>query len=181
MAYKNLCSLCTLIMGQSPDSTSYNKDGKGLPFYQGNADFGEVNPTPTVWCNAPKKIAEENDILISVRAPIGDMNIANERCCIGRGLAAIRINNTNLIDRDYLYHFLDSIVINLQEQGTGSTFKAINKGTLENISIPCIPIEEQKAVARVLVDLKHAIKKKEQQLSEFDDLIKSRFILQEVA
>ena len=59
MNRKNICEICTLIMGQSPDSKSYNKDKNGIPFYQGNADFGEEHPTPTVWCTAPKKIARK--------------------------------------------------------------------------------------------------------------------------
>ena len=125
MNRKNICEICTLIMGQSPDSKSYNKDKNGIPFYQGNADFGEEHPTPTVWCTAPKKIARKGDILISVRAPIGDMNIANEDCCIGRGLAAIRLNKSDIVDINYLYHYLSATVEFLQEQGTGSTFKAI--------------------------------------------------------
>ena len=65
MNRKNICEICTLIMGQSPDSKSYNKDKNGIPFYQGSADFGEEHPTPTVWCTAPKKIARKGDILIS--------------------------------------------------------------------------------------------------------------------
>ena len=78
MNSKNICEIYTLFMGHTTDSKSYNKDKNGIPFYQGNADFGEEHPTPTVWCTAPKKIARKGDILISVRAPIGDMNIANE-------------------------------------------------------------------------------------------------------
>src|SRR3989304_2041611 len=83
-------SLVTIIMGQSPPGETYNKDKIGLPFLQGCADFGNIYPEPMVWCSKPKKIAEPNDILLSVRAPVGPMNIAREKCCIGRGLAAIR-------------------------------------------------------------------------------------------
>ena len=87
MIVRPLTEYCTLNMGQSPDSKTYNTQGKGLPFYQGNADFGETHPITHVWCSAPVKVAEDGDILISVRAPIGAMNMAVERCCIGRGLA----------------------------------------------------------------------------------------------
>ena len=176
MNRKNICEICTLIMGQSPDSKSYNKDKNGIPFYQGNADFGEEHPTPTVWCTAPKKIARKGDILISVRAPIGDMNIANEDCCIGRGLAAIRLNKSDIVDINYLYHYLSATVEFLQEQGTGSTFKAINKTTLEGIVIPCPSIEKQKNIAKLIIAIKTSIQYKKAELFALDELVKSRFI-----
>ena len=176
MNRKNICEICTLIMGQSPDSKSYNKDKNGIPFYQGNADFGEEHPTPTVWCTAPKKIARKGDILISVRAPIGDMNIANEDCCIGRGLAAIRLNKSDIVDINYLYHYLSATVEFLQEQGTGSTFKAINKTTLEGIDIPCPSIEKQKNIAKLIIEIKTSIQYKKAELFALNELVKSRFI-----
>ena len=176
MNRKNICEICTLIMGQSPDSKSYNKDKNGIPFYQGNADFGEKHPTPTVWCTAPKKIARKGDILISVRAPIGDMNIANEDCCIGRGLAAIRLNKSDIVDINYLYHYLSATVEFLQEQGTGSTFKAINKTTLEGIEIPCPSIEKQKNIAKLIIEIKTSIQYKKAELFALNELVKSRFI-----
>ena len=176
MNRKNICEICTLIMGQSPDSKSYNKDKNGIPFYQGNADFGEEHPTPTVWCTAPKKIARKGDILISVRAPIGDMNIANEDCCIGRGLAAIRLNKSDIVDINYLYHYLSATVEFLQEQGTGSTFKAINKTTLEGIEIPCPSIEKQKNIAKLIIEIKTSIQYKKAELVALNELVKSRFI-----
>lgn len=171
-----LCELCTLIMGQSPDSKSYNKEKNGIPFYQGNADFGTDYPTPSVWCSEPKKIAIKDDILISVRAPIGDINIATEDCCIGRGLAAIRLKDNNLIELKYLYNFLGSIVPKLQDQGTGSTFKAINKGSLEKICIPCPSLKEQKRISSTITKIRTAIIRKTDQLIALDDLVKSRFI-----
>ena len=176
MNRKNICEICTLIMGQSPDSKSYNKDKNGIPFYQGNADFGEKHPTPTVWCTAPKKIARKGDILISVRAPIGDMNIANEDCCIGRGLEAIRLNKSDIVDINYLYHYLSATVEFLQEQGTGSTFKAINKTTLEGIEIPCPSIEKQKNIAKFIIEIKTSIQYKKAELVALNELVKSRFI-----
>ena len=173
--------ICTLIMGQSPDSSSYNTNYEGLPFYQGNSDFGELHPVPRVWCSEPKKIAQENDILISVRAPIGDLNIANEKCCIGRGLAAIRIINSDNVDLTYLYHFFESKRTYLQEKGTGSTFKAINKDSLINFVIPLPSIKEQESISQELFALHLLIKGKKTQLFALDELVKSRFILQAVA
>ena len=76
-----------LTMGQSPPSNTYNTERKGLPFFQGKADFGNKYPVATVWCDSPQKIAEKGSILFSVRAPVGEINLNLERSCIGRGLA----------------------------------------------------------------------------------------------
>src|SRR5690348_4170869 len=121
----NLGEECTIIMGQSPPSTTYNNDGIGLPFFQGKAEFTELHPTVKKWCNAPNKIAEPNDILLSVRAPVGTTNIANKKCCIGRGLAAIRYENYK-----YIFYFLRSRQQELDSKGTGTTFRAISGETL---------------------------------------------------
>ena len=89
MKFDILSEYCFVNMGQSPASETYNNNADGLPFYQGNADFGEIHPQTRIWCSAPVKIANKGDLLISVRAPIGALNIATEQCCIGRGLAAL--------------------------------------------------------------------------------------------
>ena len=81
--------VCEIVMGQSPPSSTYNTDQIGLPFFQGKAEFTELSPVIKKWCSEPKKIAEPLDILVSVRAPVGSSNIANQKCCIGRGLAAL--------------------------------------------------------------------------------------------
>ena len=85
-----IADIANVEMGQSPPSVTYNKEGAGLPFFQGKADFGVLYATPRVWCSAPKKIAGSDDILLSVRAPVGPTNLAPAQCCIGRGLASIR-------------------------------------------------------------------------------------------
>lgn len=79
-----------LTMGQSPPGESYNSSGEGIPFYQGKTDYGWRFPERRLSCTAPTRFAEEGDTLVSVRAPVGALNVANERCCIGRGLAAVR-------------------------------------------------------------------------------------------
>lgn len=171
-----LPEVCELIMGQSPDSTSYNKSKEGLPFYQGNANFGPKYPTPTVWCSLPKKIARNNDILISVRAPIGDLNFANEECCIGRGLAALRIKDNSKYSKEYLFAFLKSIARELQRKGTGSTFTAIGKTVLEDLEINIPSLPEQQKIAAHLDSIQRAIDNKKQQLQQLDELVKSKFV-----
>ncbi|MFW6224972.1 MAG: restriction endonuclease subunit S, partial [Bacteroidota bacterium] len=117
-----LGDVCHINMGQSPPSSTYNTDKKGLPFFQGKAEFTELHPVAVKWCTEPKKIAQKDDILISVRAPVGSTNVANQKCAIGRGLAAISFKYSN----SYLWYYLKSIEKNLDNQGTGTTFKAIS-------------------------------------------------------
>lgn len=174
MKYKALKDIATITMGQSPDSSSYNEEKNGIPFYQGNADFGELYPTTRVWCSKPKKIAKENDILISVRAPIGALNYATEECCIGRGLAAITIEND--FERNYVFHFLKAQNKELNNKGTGSTFKAISKSILEEIQVPVISKEQQEISMKLMDIIEQIIRQRKQELQRLDDLIKSRFI-----
>jgi len=175
MIVRPLTEYCTLNMGQSPDSKTYNTQGKGLPFYQGNADFGETNPITRVWCSAPVKVAEEGDILISVRAPIGAMNMAVERCCIGRGLAALTPIR-NKCSKQFLYYALQSKVDSLIAQGTGSTFKAISKKVLEATCIPAYSTIEQEQIAETIGHVDNTIAARRKQLALLDQLVKSRFI-----
>lgn len=170
-----LDEICAINMGQSPDSSTYNEDSKGIPFFQGNADFGEVYPAIRMWCSEPTKIAREKDILISVRAPIGALNIANCECCIGRGLAALTVNE-NICVQDYLWHALSSKIDELNSKGTGSTFKAINKKILAETEIPLPFLAEQRKIATVLDKVSDLIAKRRQQISKLDELVKSRFI-----
>ena len=175
MIVRPLTEYCTLNMGQSPDSKTYNTQGKGLPFYQGNADFGETHPITHVWCSAPVKVAEDGDILISVRAPIGAMNMAVERCCIGRGLAALTPIR-NKCSKQFLYYALQSKVDSLIAQGTGSTFKAISKKVLEATCIPAYSTIEQEQIAETIGHVDNTISARRKQLALLDQLVKSRFI-----
>ena len=175
MIVKPLSEYCTLNMGQSPDSKTYNTQGNGLPFYQGNADFGETHPVTRVWCSAPVKVAEDGDILISVRAPIGAMNMAVERCCIGRGLAALTPIR-NKCSKEFLYYALQSKVDSLIAQGTGSTFKAIGKKVLEATCIPAYSTIEQEQIAETIGRVDNTIAARRNQLVLLDQLVKSRFI-----
>ncbi len=142
MKYVMLKDVCSINMGQSPDSDSYNDKGKGVPFFQGNADFGERYPVARKWCTAPIKMAAPEDILISVRAPIGAMNYAKEECCIGRGLAALTPDKTK-VSSEFIFWLLKGKNAELNSRGTGSTFKAIGRKVLEETMIPDIPLEKQ--------------------------------------
>ena len=148
MSYEVLSDVAKIIMGQSPPSSTYNSIGEGLPFFQGKTDFGEMYPTPRVYCSEPNRIAEPGDILITVRAPVGPTNINVVQSCIGRGLAAIRASKS--IDRDYLLYFLRFYEPELAKAGTGSTFSAISCEDLETVKIPLPPQPEQRRIADLL-------------------------------
>ncbi|GFN36037.1 N-6 DNA methylase [Tepidimicrobium xylanilyticum] len=137
-----------LIMGQSPPSSSYNTDGDGILFIQGSKEFGDMYPNPIMFCTEPKKIAPKNSILISVRAPVGDINIANNEICIGRGLAAII--PTSKVNYKYLFFALKNIEKSIREKGYGSTFPAITKKDLSNIEIPLPDLKTQNDIVKKL-------------------------------
>jgi len=147
-----LGEVAEIIMGQSPKSEFYNEKGDGLPFLQGNRTFGYRFPKIDMYCSKPIKIAKKSDVLFSVRAPVGDINIANQDICIGRGLAAIRANNHSItLYLYYLLKFLKNEILNFEG---GTVFGSISKKDLEGIET-LIPedINEQKAIASVLSSL----------------------------
>ncbi len=128
-------------MGQSPPGTSYNEDGKGVPMYQGNADFGFRFPENRIFTTEPKRFAEKFDTLISVRAPVGAQNMANERCCIGRGVAAFRYKNDNSF-YTYTFYKMKSLMDEIKQfNETGTVFGSISKKDFENIDVSIPPID----------------------------------------
>ena len=144
-----LGEVATITAGQSPPGHTYNENGVGLPFYQGKADFGEIHPIARKWCEAPKKVAESGDILISVRAPVGPTNVAGERCCIGRGLAAVRPDETVAL-RDFVLWTLKHREPEIVAKGQGSTFPAIGQRDLKSLRIPLPPLDEQRRIVDIL-------------------------------
>lgn len=157
-----------LIMGQSPSSETYTAKKTGLPFLQGNADFGVINPNPKTYCTEPMKVAEKDDILISVRAPVGEVNIATERYCIDRGLGAIRPKDKH--DSKYLYYYLNHYRHNLERISAGSTFKAITKDDLEKFSVTLPPSEEKQKIISILTTVDDAIQRSRQAAAETERL-----------
>jgi type I restriction enzyme M protein len=138
-----------LISGQSPESDFYNQNKDGLPFFQGKIDFGEVYLNyPTVWTTKITKISVKNDILISVRAPVGPVNLNPfEKICIGRGLSALRV--TDKILNRYLFYYL-KLNQKLIKGSAGAIFPSISREQLFSINIPLPPLyEQQKIVAEI--------------------------------
>jgi len=129
---KKLGEMCDVLMGQSPKSEFYNEMGEGLPFHQGVTDFGQRFPTERVYCTIQKRIAEDGDILFSVRAPVGRINVANKRIVIGRGLSAIRSKNEN---QAFILQQLKDKFQREDTMGSGTIFNAITKADLLNVQL----------------------------------------------
>ncbi len=128
-----LGSACLVTMGQSPPGSTYNEVGDGMQFYQGSRDFGARFPMPRVYCTSPKRVAGAGDTLLSVRAPVGAINMASNDCCIGRGLAAIRHRSGS---RSFTYYLARKLAPILSAfEGEGTVFGALNTESLSGISV----------------------------------------------
>jgi type I restriction enzyme, S subunit len=131
---RKLKDICDLTMGQSPKSEFYNEAGDGLPFHQGVSDFGDRFPTDRLFCTVEGRIAETGDILFSVRAPVGRMNIADKKIVIGRGLSAIRHKDGH---QGFLWEQLRSRFIEDDMMGNGAIFAAVTKDDMQGIELIC--------------------------------------------
>jgi len=168
---KKLGEVADILMGQSPPSSTYNNEGVGLPFFQGKAEFGDLYPKVDRYCSVPVRIAENRDILLSVRAPVGPINIAQEKTCIGRGLSAIRAKKEQA-NQWYLYYLLKQHEDNW-EGSSGSTFQAINKTTIENLQIPLPNLNAQKIIVERLDVIRKAQELCDTQISKTEELFES--------
>lgn len=145
-----LGDVCGVVAGQSPEGRFYNSSGDGMPFYQGKKDFGPryLQP-PSKWTTQVTKVAERGEILMSVRAPVGPVNIAPERICIGRGLSAIAPSPA--INRDFLYLQLQALERAISGS-EGAVFPSISKRQIEAIPLVVPPLAEQERIVRILDD-----------------------------
>lgn len=155
-----LSEIATITMGQSPDGSSYNEDGIGTVFYQGRAEFGSRFPTRRLFTTQPKRMAEKGDVLMSVRAPVGDLNVAYESCCLGRGLAGIQSNNG-------CQSFVLYTMFALKQQldmfnGEGTVFGSINKNDMANLP--------------VLIPSGEVLRQFEEQVSPMDAAIEAYYV-----
>jgi type I restriction enzyme S subunit len=129
----SLSDIADITMGQSPSGSSYNEDGIGTIFFQGRAEFGFRFPTIRLYTTEPKRMAYTNDILMSVRAPVGDLNVAHTDCCVGRGLAAIH-SKTNR--QSFMLYTMFSLKKRLDVfNGEGTVFGSINRSSLNDIPV----------------------------------------------
>ena len=145
---RRLKNAAIIVAGQSPPSEIVFDYAGDQPFLQGNAEFGHVHPTPRLACETPLKRAMEGDILLSVRAPVGALNIADREYGIGRGLCAVRPNSW--FDTSFTYNVLDVGNGELLRLSTGSTYDAVTVGIVGGLSIPQPPLSEQRTIVRYL-------------------------------
>lgn len=140
--------IASVIPGQSPNSDGYNTDGIGIPFLQGSSDFGDIFPSETTYSEHLTKVTEIGDILISVRAPVGELNKSDKNYCIGRGVGAIR-NKENSVS-DFLWYLLIAYRSVLDSFSTGTTFKAISSENIRNLDVVFPDIVEQELIVNFL-------------------------------
>ncbi len=157
---KPLKFLSRIIMGQSPSSDEYSFDESETPFLQGNAEFGRVNPAARYYCETATKYAPANSLLVSVRAPVGAVNVADRKYGIGRGLCAV-VPEKQLLSPNFAWHVLSVTRNELWSIATGSTYEAVSTNEVAAMSIPVPPPEEQRKIARFL----------DEQTEKIDDLI----------
>lgn len=165
-----------LVMGQSPKSEFYNESGKGLPFHQGVTNFGYRFPVDKTYCTKEARIANSGDILFSVRAPVGRMNICNKKIIIGRGVSAIRSKTEN---QTFLYYQLKNQFTKDDIIGSGSIFNAVTKSDMENIKV----LKPEYSIVKKYEDITMPISKqieilvyKNQNLRQTRDLLLPRLI-----
>ena len=170
-----LSDVATIIMGQSPPSSTYNKSRIGLPFFQGISDFNYRYPTERIFCSSPTRVAIPGDILFSVRAPIGRVNIAQVESATGRGIAIIRAKNPN--DSKYLEYFLRSIESYWDVlEGSGSVFGNATKSDLSSLYVPWPEMKEaREAIGCILGSLDDKIELNRQLCKTLEDTAQAIF------
>lgn len=165
---------CDIVMGTSPDSQYYNTNCEGLPFYQGKTEFTDMYiGGAEVWCTKPVRVAEKDEILMSVRAPVGAINIAAEKCCIGRGLCSLKPKD-NVTKLLFVFYALKLQEEKISRLGTGSTFKAINKDQVYNkITLPLPPLPFQQQFVEIATQAEATKESLRKSIENIDQVIKS--------
>ena len=165
---EKLENIANITMGQSPKGTSYNEVGEGMLFFQGSTDFGWRFPVARQYTTEPSRIAEEDDILLSVRAPVGTLNIADTRCCIGRGLAAI---NSKVGANSYIFNVMqDFKKLFDMMNSVGTTFGSITKDDLYSLKLIYPPNELLMKFDKSVNSFDREIKNRSRQNQELSQL-----------
>ncbi len=176
MISTELASVCNIEMGQAPAGSSYNAIGEGLPLLAGAGDFGTDFPAASKFTSSPTKVSAPNDIIMCIRATIGDLNWSDRSYCLGRGVAGLRPKPKSL-DRNYLWHWLSFARADLEKKARGSTFKQVSKKDVAELEIP-LPktLDEQRRIAAILDKADAIRRKREQALTLADDFLRSVFL-----
>lgn len=169
---KKLDEVAHINLGQSPKGEYYNEEGDGPHFIQGSKNFGNKYPELERFCSEPKREAEEGDVLISVRAPVGPVNIAPENLCIGRGVTALRLDEGS---NEYLYYYLKYFEDKWSQFADGTTFNSITKSDLQNLEIPYPPIKERNGIAFILSKIDEKIEVNNRINADLEEIAQSIF------
>jgi type I restriction enzyme S subunit len=164
-----LSSLADVTMGQSPGADHLNTDGNGLPFLQGCAEFGERHPEPKIFCDPPLRTAKGSSVLISVRAPVGTMNYADQDYCIGRGLGAFKAKE-GLSNSIFLKHAVEHSVGYLHRRSQGSTFAAVSTTDINTVPVPMFEFAEQNKIADIAQTIDLALEKTEALIEKYQQI-----------
>ncbi len=166
----NLGNYAKITMGQSPESQFYNEELNGIPFLQGSKTFGDIFPKIEKYTTKTTKLASENSIIFSVRAPVGDVNIAPTELCIGRGLAALESRNNH-----FLYYLLKFNKFKYESYSSGTVFSSINKKSLETMIVRIPNEKNQDKIAEILWNLDSKIELNNQIISNLEELASTLF------
>lgn len=170
-----LAACCEITMGQAPAGSSYNELGDGYALIAGAGDFGDALPAPKKFTTEASKISKVGDVILCIRATIGDVNWSDREYCLGRGVAGLRPNPSKL-DVNYLWHFISANKESLASKGTGSTFKQVSRSHIAEWEIPLPSLDKQKRIA-VILDKADALRRKRQQAIDLaDQFLRSVFL-----
>ncbi|WP_052018768.1 restriction endonuclease subunit S [Erwinia mallotivora] len=167
--YAPLSNLADVVMGQSPGADLCNTEEQGLPFLQGSAEFGAYYPHSEIYCSPPLRVAKVGSVLISVRAPVGTMNYADQHYCIGRGLGAFKAKEGKS-DTVFLKHAVELNVDYLHRRSQGSTFAAVSTDDLKTVPVPIFEPKKQKKIAAILTVIDATIEKTEALIAKYQQL-----------
>ncbi|MGQ1356940.1 restriction endonuclease subunit S [Acinetobacter baumannii] len=170
-----LDQVCRITMGQAPSGDSYNFDGNGLALIAGAGDFGKETPEPKKYTTAAGKKSETGEIILCIRATIGDLNWSDKEYCLGRGVAGL-FGHKDKLDQKYLWHWLKNVAPLLKSKGKGATFLQVTKEDICSLEIALPPLAEQRRIASILDKADDLRQKRQQAIEKLDQLLQATFI-----
>lgn len=173
-AAHRLDDVCEVSMGQAPDGGAYNDEGDGWPLIAGAGDFGELYPAPKKYTSEASKLSKPGDIILGIRATIGEKVLSDGEYCLGRGVAGLRAKAN--LDARYLWHWIEHVRPTLAAKGKGATFKQVNKQDIGELEIALPPLPEQRRIAAILDQTDTLRAKRREALAQLDSLTQSIFI-----
>lgn len=171
---RRLDSVCAITMGQAPAGSSYNTNGLGLPLIAGAGDFDRDRPLAKKFTTEARKLCRSGDIVLGIRASIGEKVMADREYCLGRGVAGIRAGDD--LDWRYLWHWLSHSAPVLASKAKGATFKQVNREDIGSLRIDCPPLPEQRRIAAILDQADALRAKRREALAKLDELTQAIFL-----